>query len=437
MNKNILFMSGAGESPIVYRFLWQLKRQGCRLYLISDIDTGPPVGLFENDFRVDLTKILPTFDFVVNLGIHFDAVITRNMDPITPLIAMLTKHFGGIGNDPRTAFHTRSKYHMRKIMRAAGIPGPRFALCKNFADLRKAVLEIGIPCVAKPVGWHSSFGTFMLKDIKELANLEENYYTSLEFMLGQPTANCRFIKEELDLIGVDDEVDMVTDYIVEEFLDGPEITVDAIVQDKKVNILGMEEQIIMEPPYFVRLGGMMPFECPASEMEVIVDLLGRVTEALGIENSPTHTELILTRDGPRLVEIACRSGSDNLHDSIYHLTGRSMVYETAMVALGVPRDYDVSTTGHIATEYLLPEKRGILSEILVPDGFKFDPDIVDLKINAEIGSLVAPPPKDFDYLGYISVKGNSREEARQKLRESISRIKMMITDDVKLTPIQA
>lgn len=436
MNKNILFISGARETPVVYGFLQQLSNQGCRLHLISDIDTGPPPGLFEAEYRTDITRILPTFEFVKTLGIHFDAVITRNVDPLTPLIAMLTRHFGGIGNDPRTAFHTRSKYHMRKIMREAGIPGPRFALCKNFSDLRKAILEVGIPCVAKPVGWHSSFGTFMLKDIKDLATLEDNYYTSLEFMLGQPAANCRFAKEELDLIGVDDEVDMVTDYIVEEFLEGPEITVDAIVQNRKVNILGMEEQIIMEPPYFVRLGGIMPYECPSHEMAEIESLLGRVTMALGIENSPTHTELILTRDGPRLVEIACRSGSDNLHDSIYHLTGRSMVYETAMVALGVPREYSLSTNGYIATEYLLPKKRGILSEILVPNGFKGDPDIIDLKINAEIGSLVAPPPKDFDYLGYISVKGSSREEALGKLRESISRIKMTITDEVKLAPIQ-
>lgn len=425
-HKNILFISAGQESSLVYKALDKLKKEGYKIYLISDADFKPNTNIFEKQFLFDITKTLDTFNFIKDQKINFGAIITKSVDPVTPLIALLSKHYGCIGNDPKTAFYCKSKYHMRKKLAEAGIREPKFALCKNYEDVKNAVKRIGIPCVAKPIGWHSSFGTFMIRDKKDLEKLESNYKASIEFLLKEIKEICPYTKEELDLIGVDDEVNMVTDYLVEGYLDGSEISVDAITQDGVTAILGIAEQIRMAPPYFVEVAEKIPYICDQKTLKKIKRLTEQTISAMGIKNSPTHTEIIFTKNGPKIVEIACRSGADNIHDAIYHITGYSTVYENAMIALGIKRNYEIKTRCHTAMRYILPDKEGVLSKITIPEEMAKDPNIIEIKITVKEGSKVAPPPKNFDFLGYVSVKGDTQEEAEKKLQDVVNKISIKI-----------
>ncbi|PIZ74369.1 hypothetical protein COY07_00720 [Candidatus Peregrinibacteria bacterium CG_4_10_14_0_2_um_filter_43_11] len=429
MAKNVLFIPSYIEGKHVYASLIKLHDLGYTLYSLCDRELNHPVDIFEEQFICDITKITDTMEFLKKQNIHFDAVFTNSVELVTPLIALLAKHYGFVGNDPGTAFHCRSKYHMRKKLQAEKIPVPGFRLCKNYQDVEKAVTEIGIPCVLKPVGWHSSFGTFMIRDKKDLGKLKMNYENSIQFLMKQISEISPFTKEELELLEIDDEVNMVTDYLVEEYMDGPEITIDAVVQNGKAYILGIQEQIIMPPPYFVRIGGCMPCQHSDNTQKEIQDLIQKTVEAIGIHDSATHTEIIFTKDGPRIVEIACRSGSDDLHEAIYHVSGYSTVYESVMIALGIKREYDFNPKCYVAMSYLLPDRKGKITKIEIPERVTKDPDVIELRMTKNIGSVVAPPPIGFDYMGFISVKGDTEEQAQKKLRDASDHIKITIADE--------
>jgi biotin carboxylase len=136
---------------------------------------------------------------------------------------------------------------------------------------------------------------------------------------------------------------------------------------------------------------------------------------MGIRDSATHTEIMFTSQGPKIVEIGCRVGGDDLHDTLWRVTGVNMMYEVIQVALGVPRRYRIGTKTHTAMRFFLPEKGGIVTAITIAPGLKEAHFLGDLEIHIQPGHRVAPPPESFEYMGYVSVHGNTSEEAWKHL----------------------
>lgn len=429
MKGNILFITGCTETEQVYRGLSKIKNQGYRIFLLSDIYFDPLPEIFEKQFIFDISKTLETLKFIKKQPLHFKAVITKSCEVVPPLIALLAKHYGCIGEDPEVAFACRSKYHMRKQMNAGGLPIPKFKLCKNYREIVNAVKQIKIPCVLKPIGGHSSYGTFMIRDKNDLKTLEKNYRKSIRYLTELSKKDIKQMaslnKEELKLIGIQEPVNMITDYLVEEYMEGPEISVDCLTQNGKTTIMGIAEQLRMAPPYFVQIAEKIPFLCDKNLKQQIVRLVKKTIKTIGIKNSPSHTEIILTPNGPKIVEIACRIGADNIHDAIYHTTGYNLMYESIMIALGFKRNYKIKTKTHTAMQYLLPLKKGKIIAIQIPDALKKDPDVIEIYTEKN-GIQVAPPPENFDFIGYVNVKGKTREKAQKKLENALSQIRVTI-----------
>ncbi len=428
MGKNILIVTGSDYTPQVYEAFRDIQRMGHTLYLLSDGSFTPTPGIFKEHFTYDLRKTREALDYMKAQRVKFDAVTIKTSEWLTPLTALLAKMYGCIGNDPKVAFYCRSKYHMRKILKEAGIPVPDFRLCKNFDELKSAVDDIGIPCVAKPVGGNASYGTFMVRDEKDLKNLKNNYDDSIEYLKKKAVDQdvFAFSPDEMDLIGIRDHVDMVTDYLVEGFMSGPEISIDALTQNGKTVTMGIADQVRMKPPYFVQLAEKMPYVCDSETKKNIDALVAKTIDAMGIKNSASHTEIIFTPEGPKIVEIGCRIGGDNIHDFVFQTTEYNLMFESIMIALGVERKYDVKTKCHAAMKYILPDKEGVIKKITVPEDVKKDPNVTEIEISMKEGDSVFPPPQSFDFIGYISAKGATPEEAEKNLTKALSSITINI-----------
>ena len=429
MDKNVLIVTGSDYSPCVYQGFKDVKGLGCKLYLLSDGSFEPKPGIFEGHYSYDLRETKKTLDYMASQPVKFDAVTIKTSEWLTPLTALLAKHYGCIGNDPIVAFNCRSKYHMRKKLNEASVPIPKYKLCKNYDEIVDAINEIGTPCVAKPVGGNASYGTFMIRDEYDLKKLKLNYDTAIEYLKKKAVSEdiFAFNKEEMDLIGISDHVDMVTDYLVEEYMKGPEISIDAITQKGKVTIFGIADQIRMKPPYFIQLFENIPYLCDQKDEKIIIDLIKKTHEAMDIKNSASHTEIIFTPEGPKIVEIACRIGGDNIHDAVYEITGYNLMFESIMIALGLDRTYgEIPTKCHTAMQYLLPTKSGIITDIVFPKELENNPNVIEIYNFAKIGDKVSIPPFSFDFLGYITVKGKTPDEAQINLKKAVEAIKFFI-----------
>jgi cysteine synthase A len=412
----VLIVAGLDFGAVAYRGLERARKGGCVLYLLCDGSFQPRPGMFERVFACNLKRTSETLEFMRGQPERFDAVVTLFSDWLTTLVALLAQDHGCRGNSPLCAFRCRSKYHMRQALRAAGVPSPDFRLCRSFEDIREAVAAIGTPCVAKPIGGHMSVGVFMIRDRADLASARENYEKSIRYATEhEDEVFFDFTPDEYRLLGVPHEVNMQTDYLVEEYLDGHEVSADALVRDGKVTVIGIEDQIRMQSPYFVQIAGRLPYLCPPDERRAIRRLVTQTVHAMGIRDSATHTEIMFTSQGPKIVEIGCRVGGDDLHDTLWRVTGVNMMYEVIQVALGVPRRYRIGTKTHTAMRFFLPEKGGIVTAITIAPGLKEAHFLGDLEIHIQPGHRVAPPPESFEYMGYVSVHGNTSEEAWKHL----------------------
>jgi biotin carboxylase len=91
-------------------------------------------------------------------------------------------------------------------------------------------------------------------------------------------------------------------YIVEEFVDGPEVTVNAVSVDGVFHPLAVTDRLTGDPPAFgVALAHAWP--C-VSETQSSIEAARAAADALGIRNGPTYTQIRIGRDGPQVVEFA-------------------------------------------------------------------------------------------------------------------------------------
>lgn len=428
MSRHILIVTGSDYSDQVYEAFASVKALGHRLSLLSDGSFTPREGVFERHYTHDLRHTARVLSAMKREPVRFDAVAIKTSEWLTPLVALLAEQYGCIGNTPLTAFRCRSKYHMRQRLHEHGVPAPAFALCRSLPELLAAVEEVGLPCVAKPVGGNASYGTFLLRHEEDLADLPQRYAASIAYLERKAVSEdvFAFSPEELDLLGVHDHVDMVHDYLVEEYMPGMEISVDALTQNGKTTVMGVAEQVRMAPPYFVQLAEFMPFACDAGTQAAVEELTRRTIEAVGIEHSPSHTEIIFTPEGPKVVEIACRIGGDNIHDAVFQTTGVNLMEEAIWIALGEQRSYNTEHRCHAAMRYLLPERTGVIAKVDVPGSVRYAEHITEVEITARPGDRVSPPPESFDFLGYVSARGATREEAVAHLERALAELTIEI-----------
>lgn len=426
--KHILVVTGSDYTEQVYQAFEDAKKIGHKLYLLSDGSFKPKNGIFEKHFTCDLRKTGKALTYMRKQPVKFDAITIKTSEWLTPLVALLCQQYKCIGNTPLTAFNCRSKYHMRRTLENNGIPIPKYALCRTMEELQRAILTIGRPCVAKPVGGNASYGTFLIRKDTPMREIKNNYKNSLAYLRKKALTEdvFAFKKQEMDAIGVEEKVDMVEDYIVEEFMDGKEISVDALTQNGQTAVMGIADQVRMPLPYFVQLAEYMPFKCTKKLQREIEELTQKTISAMGITDSPSHTEIMITKNGLKIVEIGCRIGGDNIHDAVLQVTGYNLMFEAIMIALGVKRTYKIKPRCHTAMQYLLPRQKGVIKKIILPQKIKKDPTVTEYTITANAGDMVAPPPEMFDFLGYVSVTGNSPAEAKTNLKRTVDQIQFVI-----------
>lgn len=426
-DKKILIVSPFGYDPWDYEVFDECKKHGLKLYHLGNGTFSPKTGVFEEEIHTDLRKIKETVDFVTTKGIHFDGITQACFEAATPLVSALVRAFKANGNSPQAAFACRNKHLMRESLNKAGLPSVKTFRCTSSDEVIAAARKLG-QCVAKPIAAHSSFGTFFIDQNTTNEMIKERYDrgiksidTAIEHGDLWP-----FTKTDLEFLGIDDSGDLQHDYVVEEYIPGPELSIESIVLNGTVHQIAVAAQERMEPPFFVQLSETMPWDGNTYEQSLVADLNKKAICALGINTGATHCEIILSPTGPKIVEIAARMGGDNIQDSVIQTTGVNMMRELIRVALGLPPSMKPQHRGFAAMRYILPDKTGKLDEVIVPDEVKSHPLVTEVFTPHKHGEYFAPPPLGFDYLFYLSTKGKTKQEAQEILDWALSKIQVKL-----------
>ncbi len=214
-------------------------------------------------------------------------------------------------------------------------------------------------------------------------------------------------------------------YIVEEYVDGPELTVNAVSVDGVFHPLAVSDRLTAEPPAFgVALAHAWP--CVEST-QASIDAARAAAEALGIRNGPTYTQIRLGADGSRVVELAARLGGGHDAELVEAATGVPLNDLALDFALG-KRVSVVSTQslhGGACVFFLVPPQ-GQLRAVEGLDEAVASEGVLDVRIYREPGHTFGPFLRGPDRAGAVIAVGESRDEALARARAAADEIRFVV-----------
>jgi biotin carboxylase len=212
--------------------------------------------------------------------------------------------------------------------------------------------------------------------------------------------------------------------LVEELVEGPEVTVNAFSVGGRFVPLTVTDRETADPPAFgVALAHVWPSE------HAPVEVARLAAEALGIENGPTYTQLRLGPDGPRVVELAARLGGGHDAELCRAALGVDLNALAIAAALGEPLEppRPQAQVGGAVTRFLVPPEGRLAATQGVKEAREVE-GVVDLHVYRAPGHEFGPFRTGSDRAGAVIAVGASREEALARARRVTDLIRFVVTD---------
>ncbi|MEU0739298.1 ATP-grasp domain-containing protein [Streptomyces sp. NPDC006134] len=209
-----------------------------------------------------------------------DAVICGS-EPGVEAYDALASHWGLRPNTGPSQVR-RDKFLMQERLREAGIRHIRQHRAPDTEDAVAWCAGSGLrEFVVKPVKSFATDGVFFCSGPEEVRAACERLFARSDFS-GRP----------------------ITDVLVQERVMGPEFVVDSVSLDGAhfvVDMFQYTKENVDGNPVYRAMTSVEPAEHPG-----IVAYVEQALTALGIGNGPAHSELVLTADGPVLIETGAR-----------------------------------------------------------------------------------------------------------------------------------
>lgn len=353
-------------------------------YYVGVADYNPEaIGIPYADEYFNVSTI--DIDGVVEVAKHFkpDGIMTLATDMPMRAVAAACRELGLPGISPDTALKATDKAEMIKAFEAHGVEHPWYYVVSDRSAFDSIVQRASYPCIMKPTDNAGSRGVVLCHDKSELIKGYE--YASHESRGGA--------------------------VIIEEYLQGPEFSVEVMVVDGVPHVLQITDKITTGAPHFVEMGHTQPTSQPQEAKEKIKDLACKAVKAVGINVGPAHVEMILTDKGPKMVELGARMGGDCITTHLVPLsTGIDMVAATIKLACGEEADIVPKWNKGAAIRYF-ETPVGVLKSFEDVEKARIIPGVVEISFVHDIGETVGKIGSSIDRIGFVIAQGENAENA--------------------------
>jgi biotin carboxylase len=216
--------------------------------------------------------------------------------------------------------------------------------------------------------------------------------------------------------------------IIEELVDGPEVTVNAFSLRGEFHPLTVTDRLTADPPAFgVALAHVWPSEAGGKAAEIAE----AAVSALGIENGPSYTQLRIGPDGPQVIEVAARLGGGHDAELAKLALGVDLNGLALQAALGEPiwsaALQPTPEVGGAVVRFLVPPE-GVLEEVEGAEEACAVEGVQDVRIYREPGHVYGPFRRGADRAGAVLAIGDSREEALERAEEAVALVRFSVAD---------
>ena len=309
----------------------------------------------------------------------------------------------GISTD--CAQRCRDKLLMRKSFERAGIPSAASFLVSSLEEALQRAEQIGYPVILKPRSLAGSVGVVYAASPEQIVEA----YT---------TAVAAFDERYVGAKGT----------LLEEYLDGPEVSVETVLSNGVVHIVAITQKQVMDLPYFEEVGHMVSALEQRPDTSALHNIVQAVHHALQIEVGVTHTEIRLTHSGPRVIEVGARLAGDLIPRLVYLATGIDLALCAASVATGKMPPIQSQWKRVAAVQFLYPEHPVHVCSLAVDPAYQDVEWLDQITWKAQAGDTLYLPPRQFlSRLGFIIVSGVTAAECQLHLQQARQFMRIELT----------
>lgn len=392
-SRRLLVLGG----PIFQRPIIDKAKQMGLLVAVVDIDEDAPCALFGDVFYKGSIK---DRSIVAKIARDFqpDAVISGACDTSVGVAAYLCRSLGLPGNSESAAYNSTDKVAMLESFKQNGVAHPLYQVVSK-ADLGGFELFLPYPVIVKPTDSAGGRGV-------NLVLSEEGLREAVE------------ISSRAGASG---------DVLIEEYMEGPEVSVEIIVADRVPHVLQITDKVTSGAPNFFEIGHVQPSALSSDTKAMIADLASRAVLAVGLVNSAAHVEIKVTEDGPKMIELGARMGGDCITTYLVgnSVEGIDMAETMIRLALGERIDeWSYRDSGeHIAVKFL-PSVAGVLQEISGIDDMLKVPGVIHAEIMGVAGETYSDAVDDSSRFAFVVARGSSNEDALAVCDDALSKIRL-------------
>lgn len=381
-NKKSVLIFGVG--PLQESIIGRAKKMG--LYTVG-ID---PCADATCKDCVDAFEVVPGQDYEGHCAVvekyGIDAIVTAATDKPLVMMARIAEKYGFPFYSVETAQWSTDKFQMKQRFMEGGVPCAKGRLVKSVSEVE----DFEYPVIIKPRDNSGSRGVKLCRSKKELeASMSEAFEVS-----------------KLDTV------------LVEEFIEGPEYSIESLHYDGKSEVIQFTEKKTTEFPYNVELGHIQPANISEENQDKIREIVAKIGKALHFENCPSHTELKINERGIYVIETSPRLGGDYITSTLTPLSTEVNVEDQLLhIALGDKIEIEPKQVQYSGVRFFAFEEGRVIKHVPDEDFVKGWPHVVDFSFSLKAGDKVNRITSSLNRYGQLILQAGNRnaiEEAFDK-----------------------
>ncbi|WP_082989552.1 ATP-grasp domain-containing protein [Christensenella intestinihominis] len=393
MKKLMILGAGILQLPAI------LKAKEMGLEVIAVDQDKDAVGFLHADVKCVVSTI--DIEGVAKAADHYgvDGIMTLATDmPVRSVAAVCDKNnLPGLPGE--AALLATDKSFMRERLREKNIDIPAFYTVSDYEQYLQAVEALKTKIIVKPTDNSGSKGIYLLQSLSDAGKA---YRHAMSYSRSGKI-------------------------LVEEYMQGPEVSVEAITQNNRTHIIAITDKITTGPPNFVEMGHSQQSRLDKATKNQIEAVTIETIQAIGINQAASHTELKITENGVKVVEIGARLGGDHITTKLVPLsTGIDLVKECIKLALGEEVDVAKQYCKGAAVKYI-KSKVGTLRGVHGYQQAISIPGVQEVQMYKREGEHIGEICSSGDRIGCVISQGCDAEEALRICDKALNTLEI-VTD---------
>ncbi len=302
---------------------------------------------------------------------NIDGITTIATDMAVPTICYVAEKMNLVSNSSISSFASTNKSEMRNAFKKGNCSMPKFIEADNIDVNTK---DFKFPVIVKPVDRSGSRGVTKVL-------FENQLPEAIQYAITES-----FCKKA----------------IIEEYIDGDEVSVETISYDGEHTILAITDKVTTGEPHFVELAHHQPSSLSNEIQEKIKSETIKCLNALAVNFGAGHSEFKITPNGEVFViEVGARMGGDFIGSHLVELsTGYDFLEGVINIALGKYEKPVLKSNAFSGVYFLCKETEQILPYFYQNNSFDILKEIQNIALQEVMNSN--------ERSGYLIYQSNER-----------------------------